>query len=344
MLYPKLSKKGVLLNGITPNPLTSDFEQVDPAAFSADQKDVLNIEHSETFALSCLSKGPGSYSYKPLIDGLPITTANRVTSDNGGSVIGDTGTVAYDGLQDTTLVLGNTDSKLIAAPVVFSISKFLNVLGKPNSFVLSASKSRGLYLFSLDVDKSITLCGFGNNAWSPIGNFPTPLGRDFLETDVVGFKVSNDKIQLMFNEEAVWEKNRTWNVTLSSPDLGTLSKEGPYKFGDVVDLTIGTKPGMYTMGFTNQEGVQFVLTQGISVTEQTAVTPVVTTPIETLIPVAAAVVATNNKPTGTAITALVGGDGSTSAEKSDWGKIATWSAVGLGIVAVVVLVVLSLRK
>jgi hypothetical protein len=339
MLYPEFSKNGALLNGVQPNQGDSDYEQVDPAAFSADQGDVLKVTHSETFALVCLGKGPGSYTFQASLNGAPVTVANKITADNGGSVIGADGVIAYDGAQDTTLVLGNATGKLATLPV-WAITKFLNVLGKPNSYVLAVGKGRALYLFSLNGNKSIDLFHFQNNGWVSTGNFPTPAGRDFLETDVVGFKVTNEKIQLMFNEEALWEVNRTWNLTPSSADLGTLSKPGPYAFGESVDLTIGNKAGMYTVGLTNQAGAQFVLTQGISVTDQTAVAPVTTNPIQTIIPIAAVVAATT---TGEKVTTPATDKG-TAVETTDWGKIMTWSGVGLGVVAIVVLLVLAFRK
>jgi hypothetical protein len=343
MLYSKFSKNGALLNGVQPNPGDSDYEQVDPVAFDADQGDVLKIEHSETFALLCLGKGPGSYTFQASLNGVPVTAANKITADNGGSVIGENGQIAYDGAQDTTLVLGDVTGKLATLPV-FSVTKFLNVLGKPNSFVLAVGKGRALYLFSLNGlngNKSIDLFHFQNNGWVSTGNFLTPGGRDFLETDVVGFKVTAEKIQLMFNEEGLWEVGRTWNLTPSSADLGTLSKPGPYTFGESVDLTIGNKAGMYTMGFANQAGAQFVLTQGINVTDQTAVAPVTTTnPIQTILPIAAAIAATT---TGEKVTTPATDKG-TAVETTDWGKIMTWSGVGLGVVAVIVLLVMAFRK
>lgn len=346
MLHPSISRGGTVVNGIYPNSPAVGNEQTDPTAFRADQGDVLKIEFAESFALRWMGKiAAAGSAIKVLVNDLPATLATMLTRESAGMALGADGAVTYDGLTDNSITFGGADGMPLFGPLTLGITNFLSVLDKPNSFGLSTSKARLPYLFSLGPAQSISVFKYENNAWVADGVFALPSARDFVATDVVAFKVTNPKIELQLNGVTVWEKIRTWNIALSQASLGTLAPAGPYSFGQSPDLTIGSAPGIYTLGFTDQAGPYFNLAQGITVSEQKAVTPAAADSIMTALPVIAAVAAQQSSGNYQYLTPTAsGGSSATAAETTDWGKVLTWAGVGLGSLLLVIILLLAFRK
>lgn len=278
-----------------------------------------------------------------LVNEVPATLGTMLGRELPGMALADGGVVSYDGLTDNSINFGGADGKPLVAPLTIGVTEFLNVLDKPNSFGLTISKARMPYLFSLS-PKTISVFKYAQNAWVADGVFTTPANRDFVPADVVGFRITDAKIELQLGGVTVWEKARTWTITPSAAALGVLAPAGPYTFGQVPTLTIGSASGMYTLGFANQEGSQFNLAQGIAVTDVKAV-PTTTTPdpIMTALPVIAAA-AVLQQPLQAQQSLAQTGTSASPAETTDWGKVLTWVGVGLGSFILLIILLLAFRK
>ena len=313
MLHPSISRKNIVLNGIYPNEFAVSNGQTAPTAFKADQGDVLTITHSESFAVMAVLLAQTGYTFVGKVNDTPIAETNVLTTFEGGA--------------DSKVVLGAVGGKPIVAPFLISFSDLPTVSAKGNNFTLMLGEGKEIYNFVVLADNTVKLYVRNGNAWDLINTFP--FGHAIIATDTVGYRVTDEKIELLLNDVSVWEKARNWTVLLSSDDLGVLGTPPPYNFGQAATLTIGKNAGPFTLSIYDQQGVSLKIDQGILVTTDNA--PVMTTNNpDILIPVLAATVLANQNSAAAGTTATP-----TMANGVDWGKILTYGGIALAGIVVV---------
>lgn len=332
MFHPSILRGTTVLNGIYPNQFSADNAQTALTAFQVDQKDLLTLNFTESFCLIAFMYGTVAQSVKITMNDVAVMDAYVINRSSSNMTVADTGVVSYNGAATTNLTFG-PNAKPISGNGGFSVTNFLTMVGQDNNFILSFGVGRSPYFFTIQADNTVKLFGRTNGNWTVINTFPA--GHAWTATDVVGFSVTNEKIDLLINGTSVWSKVRNWTVTLSDAALGTLSAAGPYSFGQTVDLTVGQQAGNFSLFVTDQEGSAFQIEQPIVVSTQTAVSTSNLTGTDMLIPALAAAVVTSNPV------------GNQSAESTDWGKILTWGGIavaGLVIIAGLVWAIKGKKK
>ncbi len=330
MLHPSISRAGVVLNGIYPNQFGTGNLQLPLTPFQAYQLDKLTIGYSESYTLRAFFSVQAVQSFKTIINDVPVSETS-VLDKTTANVSASNGVVTYDGAGvNTSITLGTNDGKPVTGGVVLAMTDFTNCIPTGSitspSFVLTLNQTKGRYMLVFSSTGSIVdLFKWENNSWVLVQGLS--LGRLFTAADVVAFRVTPEKIEVLFNGTSVWSVARNWSVTLSSSDLGTLSSDGPYTLGQTVDLKTGTMAGPFTLSIANQDGADYKIDQPIEILSQTA--PAETTPLtqnDLVLPVLAASLVQNKL---TAATTPVA-----PAESTDWGKILTWGGIILaGVVA-----------
>lgn len=341
MLHPTFSRNGITVNGIYPNQFGTANEQQDPTSFRVNQGETLVISHSETFSLRAYLKGTTAVSFNASVNTIPAVAADVVDKSGSAITLDNNGVVSFDGTADADITIG-AGGKPLVGDGLFTVSNFLPLIGTNHSLVLSLSKNKGLYLITIQAS-TVKVYTWDNNAWSVAQTVTNP--QAFTATDIISFRIANDKISLEIGSTAVWSKNRSWSLKLSSADLGSLTLvDGSntidplaIPFGKSIPLVIGTKSGNYAVTIANQDGATFSVAQAIEVSTDAAVTSTAADDQSMLQTLLLANLVNKDKNGNVTVQTA-------SAETTDWRKIMTWGGIGLVGLLVVVALVSAFRK